>query len=419
MNIATIIAFVFLIVCIGFFSSSETAYLSLTKIKIRELLQNAVPGAKRVEKLYNNIDSLITLVLIGTNCANTFAAAIATAEAIRLVGAGGVGIATVTVAFLVTTFGQIIPKTYAVGHPVSTARAAAPVLAILQKILFPVVWLFTNIARGIAHIVDALWHDDEQGITTAELQALFAVGATEGTIEKNEMRMLNKVFQFSDLDVHDIMKHHSLIPTIYDTDDRETAVHLFLSAPDDRLPVYKQETETVVGVLDYKSVLFQNTPVAAASEGFVRQCMQPAVFVPETFTVFELLTHFRRERSDFAVVLDEHGVFSGTVTMSDVTRVVFGRITDDAADATPESRVQVTGINEFLVPGDIQLTDINDFFKLNVSSEYFNTLGGWLLEQFGSLPSVGELCIYNGTIFIVEAQAQRRILTVRMKLKST
>ena len=143
--------------------------------------------------------------------------------------------------------------------------------------------------------------------------------------------------------------------------------------------------------------------------------MKNVLFVPETFTALELLSKFKKERTDFAVALNEQGQMAGIVTVDDILRVVFGRMTDeDKSLVKPEERIKLVGLNEFIVPGDMKLEDVNSVLKINLESEEYSTLGGWLLEHFDELPSTGEIFRWNGILFYIEDQAQRKIRQVRV-----
>ena len=143
------------------------------------------------------------------------------------------------------------------------------------------------------------------------------------------------------------------------------------------------------------------------------------MFVPETFTALELLAKFKKERTEFAVALNEQGEMAGVATVDDILRVVFGRMTDDDVSQIPaEQRIKFISGREFIVPGDMKLDDVNAILKLNLESEEFMTIGGWLLERFGSLPSTGEIFYWQNVLFIIEDQAHRRIRKIRIKFRN-
>ena len=411
-----VIALIFIINCVAFFSGSETAFLSISKIKMKRLVQEKRRNAKIASSLKENIDELLTIVLIGTNFMNSLASALATTLAIEIVGDSGVGIATLVITFFATTFGQIVPKTVAGFYPDDVACKNSVVLLVLEKIFFPIVWFFSKISKGASALATKFFKNDSALVTEEELKALIEVGEKEGTLEAGEKQMLYKIFRFSDLTVHNIMKHRSLIKAVPLEANKLEIVDMFVQTGVNMIPVYKESKETIVGVIHYKSVLMCATNKVGKS--YAETIMKGVLFVPETLTALELLSKFRKERTEFAVALNEQGETAGIVTMDDIMRVVFGRMTDEDIGRIPaEARIKFVSANEFVVPGDITLDELNSIFKINLESEEYSTLGGWILERFGSLPSTGEITVWNGILFVVEDQAARRVQSVRIKFR--
>lgn len=416
----TLLLLIFLVWLISFFAGSETAYLSMTSIRVKQMLRERKKGAKKVSSLRADMDSLLTVILIGINFINTFASSIATALAIELVGNTGLGIATALITFFVTVFGEIVPKTSAAMYPEKIAVRNAIPLAVLKKIFFPVVWCFSKISKGTAFLVGKIWHTDNTIITQEELKTLIDEGEHDGTIEHYEKNMLNKIFEISDIHVHNIMKHRSLVKYIPQDANWNFVVETFKQSGFSHLPVYQTSWESVVGVLYYKDILFSKNHSSFCVEKFnVLDYITPPLFVPETFSVIDLVKVFKKENRSFAVALDEQGCTAGVVTMDDVLRVVFGRMSIGSSirEAPPEERVQVLQNGDFLVPGDMKLVDLNSVLNLNLDSEDYDTLAGWLLEKFDALPSAGEVLNYEGNLFVIEDQSQRRIVSVRVKIK--
>ena len=411
-----VVALIFIINCVAFFSGSETAFLSISKIKMKRLVQEKRRNAKIASSLKENIDELLTIVLIGTNFMNSLASALATTLAIEIVGDSGVGIATLVITFFATTFGQIVPKTVAGFYPDDIACKNSVVLLVLEKIFFPIVWIFSKISKGASALATKFFKNDSTLVTEEELKALIEVGEKEGTLEAGEKQMLYKIFRFSDLTVHNIMKHRSLIKAVPLEANKLEIVDMFVQTGVNMIPVYKESKETIVGVIHYKSVLMCASNKVGKS--YAETVMKGVLFVPETLTALELLSKFRKERTEFAVALNEQGETAGIVTMDDIMRVVFGRMTDEDIGRIPaEARIKFVSANEFVVPGDITLDELNSIFKINLESEEYSTLGGWILERFGSLPSTGEITVWNGILFVVEDQAARRVQSVRIKFR--
>lgn len=421
-----VITAIFLILLVGasaFFSSSETALLSISKIHLRQMLKDKLPGSKRVASLKSDMDRLLTTILIGNNFVNNLASSAATALAVSLFGQGGVGAATVVMTVVIILFGEVLPKTLATLSPDSMSCRAALPLQILQKVMFPIVWIFALLTRGVGTLVDKLWKSDTPLVTEEELKTLIALGNAEGTLENDEKDMLYKIFEFTDLRVKDITRHRSFVQGIPSDASHREAVAYFNKCGYSRIPVYDSvqgqdgDKDAYIGVLHYKTLLFFQGD--REEKNFARQNMRNLMYVPETKSAVSLLHTFKADKINFAAVVDEHGTTSGVVTLDDILNAVMGRMTDEySREVSPEKRIKILSATDFLLPGDLKLTDVNAIFSLHCESEDFDTLGGWLLEQIGYLPSTGEVYRQGNHVFVVEDQAQRRIKTVRLREKS-
>ncbi|MBP5602560.1 MAG: HlyC/CorC family transporter [Treponema sp.] len=406
-----------LILFVGFFTSSETAYISLSKIKLRRMQEEGKKKAKVVAKLKDNMPRLLTTVLIGTNFLNALISALATALVVKIAGGGGVGLPTLLTAFVITTFGQIIPKTIAGRYPEKMSMFSSVPLFVLEKLFFPIVFLFERLSHGAVWLVEKIIKPREHLITEEELKTLIDVGEKEGTIEKNESRMLNKIITFNDLSATDIMKHRSFVCMVNVNASYDEVVKEFLDSGFSTLTVYKGEPENVVGIINYKKVLYGNEQLDNG-EGYAGRIMDDVLFVPGTFSALELLQKLRDDENRFAVVLNEQGQTAGIVTIEDIIRVVFGRMTDENSydNIPPEDKIQLVSSNTFIVPGDLKLDEVNSILHLNLESEEMNTFGGWVLEQIGYLPSAGMVLVKNKVLYTVEEVNQRRITSVRIRI---
>ncbi|MCQ2593269.1 MAG: hemolysin family protein [Treponema sp.] len=412
-NLLIFIVIIILIACVGFFTSSETAYLSISKIKVRTMVEEKKRNAKVVAKLKENMDRLLTTVLIGTNFLNSLVSALATALVVKTFGGGGVGLPTLATAFFITTFGQIIPKTLAGLNPEKISCFSSIVLRFLEIVFFPIIWLFERLSHIVVFLIEKIVKPSESFVTAEELTTLIDVGEKEGTIEKDESKMMNKIIHFNDLQVSDIMKHRSFVSSVSITASYDQVLDEFIKSGFSSLAVYKDSPDNVVGVINYKTLLFSSNQ----SENFLKDLMTQVIFVPATFSVLELLQKFRQEEFKMAVVLSEQGETLGLVTMEDIMRMVFGRMMDENSydNVPPEDKIKLVSHNSFIVPGELKLDDVNEVLNLNLESDNMNTVGGWLLEHFGYLPSIGNVYIYNKTIFTVEDVYQRRITSIRIK----
>lgn len=408
---------IFLLAVGAFFSMTETAFTSLSRIKVRQLQKEKARHADLIAKLRSNLDELIATVLIGTNFVNTFNSAVTTAFAVKVLGAEYVSAATAVILFLVIIFVEIVPKTFAAINTETAVKNTAIPVYLIKAVLYPVVKTFCLFTRFIDFAEKKIFKSKRVLITEDELKTLIEVGEKEGTLEQSERKMLERLFEFSDLSVHSIMRHRSLVKYISTESSLDEVIAVFQTTGYSRIPVYENDVENIVGVLHFKSVLFAS-PLITASKDFIKICMAEPAFVPETMSAIDLLKKFKKEKINFAVAVNEYGGMAGIVTLDDILSEVFGRITDEhgTVEVSPEDKITVIGTNEFIVPGDMKLDDLNDVLNINLSSETFDTLGGWLLEQFDELPPVGKTHKKNGVLYIVEDQSQRRIQTVRIKL---
>ncbi len=414
--IITGVELLILILCVGFFTSSETAYLSLPRLKLRSMVEQGRRNAKKVAALKANMDRLLTTVLIGTNFLNSLASAIATALAIEILGSKGTAIAPFITAFFITTFAQIVPKTAAGLHPDAFTCFSSIPLMVLEKLFFPIVWIFEKLSHGAVVLAEKIMKPDGVIVTEEELKTLIDVGSHEGTIEKDESRLLNKIIKFNDLLVHDVMKHRSQVSMIKKEAAYDEVINQFLTSGFSTLTVYSGNRENVVGVLNYKKVLFCSEDIDRG-EGFAGRQMTDVLFIPGTMSVLDILQLFRTSEHKFAVVLDEQGQTDGIITMEDILKVVFGHMSDENAydNTAPEDKVELVSLNTFIVPGDMKIDDANEILGLALESDEMNTVGGWLLEQFGYLPASGTVLIKDKNLYTAEDVSGRRIVSVRVK----
>ena len=423
-----------LVLVVAFFAGSETAYLSITRLMLRHLQKKDVSGkknspAKKITFLKKDTNRLLSLILIGINFVTSLVSGLAATLAISLLGDKGATIATFAMAFILIIFGEIVPKTFAAVYPVKFASFAASPLIFLQKVFFPLVWFFSKITNGITSLLQIFFKNSKELITEEELKSLIEIGAKEGTLESSEKKMLYKIFDFTDLHIRDIMRHRSLVQFIPVDAEYDEIVKIFALSGYSRLPVCDGDFSRVEGMLFYKTVLLNTPKKSSQKEGtvnqgsgkkpksFARRHKRPTLFVPETLYATELLQKFKTEKQNFAVAVDENGSNSGIVTMDDILRAVFGRsINSIHNEIPPEKRIHPVSVTEYLVPCDIKIDDVNELLDLDMESENYTTVNGWLLEQFGELPEIGSVLKKDGVIYKIEEQSQRRVQSVRITL---
>ena len=394
----------------AFFSSSETAFISLNKIQLRRAVQEKQKNARLISKMRSRMDKLLGSILIGNNLVTTFTSSLVTTLALSTFGPKGVGVCTFVLTALIIIFGEILPKTLASQNPLRVAQNHAILLRGFDLLLTPFTVIFSLLTKFVDFAASGFGRKKKKKlITEEELKTLIDLGQIEGTLEKSEKSILTNIVEFGDLRVRDIMKPKQFVIGISKNASYDEILDTFAYSGFSKLPVYSDSLENIIGIISYKDMFDQNN-------FDIKKICRSACYVPETISALSVLRYMKKERHSIAIVVDEHGCNCGLITMDDILCSVFGRSMRslNEEESSPLNRIKILKNNQVIVPGEIRLEDLNEAFFMNLSSENFDTLGGWLLEQFGSLPGVGEVIKRNGVVYEIEDQAQRRIKSVKM-----
>jgi putative hemolysin len=422
MDTARGVAYFFLLLILvgfsAFFSASETAFLLLPKVTVRQMVKEKAPGAELIRRLKRNMDSLLSAILVGNNLVNNAASSIGASLAISIAGARGIGLATLVMTVTIILFGEILPKTRASENPAWFARKTAPVISAFLFVTHPVVVVFKAYTALVSRCAAFFGAETPPLITEEELKTLIEVGREEGTLEKTEKDMLFNIFDFTGLRASQAARHRSLIKAVPVTATFDEALEAFIATGYSRLPVWEGAEENYIGLLHYKDLLFSR---GKPPPDFVRHNMRNLRVAPGTMPCDALLEVFKKEKLNFALVADEHGATLGIITMEDLLNSVMGRLYDeyDFSERAPAERIEIVSETEFILPGEIRLTEFNQIFSAALESEFFDTLAGWLLEQFGVLPSEGEVIRRGNFVFAVEDLSRHRIQSVRLRTLGT
>ena len=410
-DILLLLLFIACLVFSAFFSSSEVALISITRAKVRTLLNEGKKGSKSLSALKETPNRFLIAILIGNNIVNVAAAAIATAVTISIFGDIGVGIATGVVVILLLFFGEIGPKIYAARNTEKLALAVSKPVLILSRILSPVIW-------GIEKITGRFGASAAVGetmVTEEEIKEWIEVGKEEGTIEQEEREMLYSVLEFGDTLTREIMTPRVDVALIEDIRTLDEAMQLFNETGFSRIPVYHDTLDNIIGILNIKDVF--STAFSGKRNIPIRELMYDPFFVPETKKIDDLLKELQVRKVQIAIVLDEYGSFVGIVTVEDILEELVGDILDEFDREEPE--IQKIGEGTYLVDAKIWVDDLND--ELDVSlpvHESYETIGGLLIDRLGHIPHPGEsVHIPESHVSLVVMQMlSRRVVKVKMIL---
>lgn len=404
-----VLFFIILLMLSAFFSGSEVALISITRAKVRTLVNEGRRGSSALSELKENPNRFLITILIGNNIVNIAATAIATAIAIQVFGDIGIGIATGVVVFLLLIFGEIGPKMYANRHTESMALRAAPVILFLSKVLSPLVWVFdrlSNRARTSGGPV-------EPSVTEEEIKEWIDVGKEEGTIEQEEREMLYSVLEFGDTTAREIMTPRVDVAVMEDTSTIDDAVRIFHETGFSRIPVYHDHADNIIGVLNVKDIFA--ALASAKKETLIKDIMYDPFFVPESKKIDEILKELQVRKVQIAIVLDEYSSFVGIVTVEDILEELVGDIMDEFDREEPD--IQKIHEDVYLVDAQMWVEDLNDELDISLPiDESYETIGGLLIERLGHIPHPGEsVFIHESHISLVVTQMLgRRVVKVKL-----
>ncbi len=403
--------FLFCIACSAFFSSSEVALISITRAKVRTLVNEQRKGAAALAALKENPDRILITILIGNNIVNIAAAAIATAIAIGLYGDWGVGIATGMVTIILLVFCEIGPKMYATRANEQFALTVSPIILFLSRIVSPIIW---GIEKVSSHFSEGREHTGPF-VTEQEIKEWIDVGKEEGTIEEEEKKMLYSVLEFGDTQVREIMTPRVDVSLMEDTNTVESAQHIFNETGFSRIPVYHDHIDNIIGILNVKDVF--SVLLLKKKDTSIKDLIYDPFFVPDTKKIDDLLKELQVRKTQMAVVLDEYSSFVGIVTVEDILEELVGDILDEFDMEEQEFQQISEGV--YAVDSSMWVEDLNSELNLDLPvEESYETVGGLLIDRLGHIPHLGEsVTLENRGITLVVIQMRgHRILKVKLIL---
>ncbi len=411
MIVVQIVILVILIALSGFFSSSETALTTVSRFKIRTMADAGDQKARMVAKVTGNTAKMLSAILIGNNIVNISASSLATVIFMDLFGSAGAGIATGIMTLLVLIFGEVTPKNLAARKALSVSLRVAGIIYALTIVLTPLIFVMNHIVSGILFLIGANKSEKSQ-MTEEEFRTIVDVGNESGAIENDEKDYINNLFDFSDTEVRELMIPRIDVTMINVNWSYAQIRNVFMQDKYTRFPVYEQDTDHVIGVLNMKDLLTRDE-----REPFlIRKHIRKPFFTYEFKNADDLFDEMRKKRIHMAIVLDEYGSVSGIVTLEDLLEELVGDIKDEF-DETEEDEIVETGPGEYTVLGSMNLDDLRDELSLPFESDDYDTIGGYLLGLFDHLPRVGESYVTKeGVILTASVVRRKRIIKVKIRI---
>jgi len=400
----------------AFFSASETALTALGKFRLKALLEKEGNGTKAVDLWAKDPNRFLATILFGNNVVNIGASVLASFIAMRIFGneltakiAWGVtGIMT----FIILTFGELVPKQFARDNAERIAPKIMGFLKGLSFVLAPFIRVLLFVSRGTLRIFGKKVVEPGPFMTEEEIKSLIGLGEEEGVLEEDEKEMIESIFEFGDTKVQEVMVPRTEMSCVEINTELEGILSLLREVGYSRIPVYEERVDNIVGFL-YAKDLLKLLGGREEKELVVRDFIREPYFVPETKQVNELLREFQRNKIHMAVVVDEYGGVAGLITLEDLIEEIVGEIEDEYD--TGEESIKHLENGEAFVDAGIDIGELNEELGIMLpEQEGIETLGGFITNFLGHVPSVGEVVECEGfTICVVEA-TKRRVGKVKL-----
>lgn len=406
---------VLLLCCAAFFSGAETAVTAVSRAEYRSLKKSSRKGAQRLARLVEIKDKIVTVALIGTNFVNTLNSSLITAFTLNVFGPQAVPAATAVITILIIILAEIFPKALAAERAKQIGQAASLPLLLCYMVLRPVVAVFSLLTRTVLAAFTNRAADSPIVLQDKDLQLLVHIGQEDGALAAGEEALLRKAVLLQDVKLRNIMTPRTAITAL---DAGLTFPHIieqFRMSRFSRLPVYNAQTKSITGIVHYKDILFalqkNRQPELAA-------LVRPALFIPESASLFSVIKAMNTRAHNMAIIIDEHGGVSGLITMDDIVAAVFTNMQDEYGRAKndPLRNVRVIDASRLSIPGALRLEDCNELLHTDFHSDYYDTIGGFLLEKWGYLPHTNDTVTCGRMKFTAAHILDRRIDTIIVDL---
>ena len=392
----------------GAYSSSETAYLSLSRLDIEQM-----DDKSRVRRLALEPERLLVGILIGNTFVNVAAGALGALVALRISEAGGYSPAATiafevgVVTFVILLFGEVAPKMYAMQRTLVLAKRNAPLIAGTLRLFAPLV---SVVGRMVSSMQGRLADSERPFVTAEELRTIVAVSGERGTLEEDERDMIDSVIDFGDTVVREVMVPRVDMHCIEDTAAIDEVIERAKSLGHSRVPVYHEDVDHIIGVLYLKDLLKIDPELSP--DVTLSEIVRPAHYTPESKNAGDLLRELQYRRIHIAIVVDEYGGTAGLVTLEDLIEEIVGDIRDEYDE--DERPIRIVDKRTVIADGGVHLDELAEELGVELESEDVDTLGGYLMEAFGRIPSQGEKTERAGLEFTVEALDDQRVTRVRI-----
>lgn len=406
-KIITLIALLFLS---AIFSSTETAFMSIDKFQLRQLIQEGKKRAKTVNTILENKDAMLSAILIGNNVVNISASSLTTTIVYELYGNEFVSIATGILTIVVLIGGEILPKTIAGKYPEKMAMLYAPILYLYIKFLTPIIWLLNVVINTFMRLFKIEANPMDTVVTEEVVKTMLDMSLEDDQIEEEEHEIISNVLDSNTSCARDIMIPRTNVISIKETATYDEIKEKFKEEKYSRLVVMNEKQNSVLGIITIKDVLFANPEIF----DLVKLLRQPYITY-ESKKISELLKEMQKHYISMAVILDEYGDLVGIVTIEDILEEFVGQIRDEY-DEDELKQIKKISENTYEIDGSLNLDDMNDELNTALTSDEYNSIGGYIIEQLEEFPQNGDSITHDNIKIEVLEVNNNRIEKVRLTI---
>ena len=405
-SISMLVALVVLVALSAYFSATETAFTSLNRIRLRTRADSGSLRAARTLALAEEYDKLLSTILIGNNIVNITATTVATVLCTKWFRQYGPTVSTVALTVIILIFGEISPKSLAKENPESWAMFSYPLLKLLMVVFTPLNFLFTQWKRLLGRVFRK---KGEDGITEEELVGMVDQAETEGGLDEHESDLIRNAIEFNDLEVSEILTPRVDLVAAEENSTMEEVGALFVESGYSRIPIYHETIDNIVGVVHEKDFY----AARYRGETMVSNIKSPVFYTTGNTKISELLRILQKNKAHMAVVVDEYGGTEGIATLEDIVEELVGEIWDEHDEVIETFRKQPDG--SYFIACSADLDDMYDLFQVKGTCDAA-TVSGWVMEQVGRVPEVGDHFQAEGLDVTVTKVEHRRVLEIQVRV---
>lgn len=427
--VASLLLLLFFTLMNAFFAGAEMAVVSVNKNRIRHLAESGNKKAKVIEKLFSDSTKFLSTIQVAITFAGFYSSASAAARIAPVLSAWmltrGIPYAeviasngvTLLLMFFNLVFGELVPKRIALQKAETVCMITVMPIHYISIFLSPFIKLLSISTKVVLKTLGFKTTDQEDAVTEEEIKALLKQGSETGTFEDGERKMITSIFDFNDITAREIRVPRRDVVCFDINEPFYQLLDDILETRHNRIPVYEDDIDNIIGVLHIKDVVIALRKKIALENLDIRKMLHKPFFMPETKTADSLFREMQAAHHHMAILVDEHGGFSGIVTVEDLVEEIMGNINEEYDVVVPE--IQSIGPNEYLLDGRLLINNLNKELELNIENEDCDTISGYCIERLGHIPEDGaeEIISVQNLVFSTEKVEGNRIVSVKMKVK--